>query len=143
MIPSLMYPVSTLVVVQLNDILHWFHLLAVSVWVGGMITMGAIVQAARSAGVSRDQLRAMARRFGAVSWVAMALAVATGIAQVFRLDVELSAPFAIKLTLVSVVVALAFAHREMAREASPAVRGAMEAALLLISLAILAAAVAV
>ena len=129
--------------VQLNDVLHWFHLLAASVWVGGMITMGAVVQAARSADVSRDQLRSMARRFGAVSWAAMALAVVTGIAQVFRLDIDLSAAFAIKLTLVSVAVALSFAHREIARGASPAVRGAMEAALLLLSLGILAAAVAV
>ncbi len=127
---------------QLNDVLHWFHLLAASVWIGGMITMGAIVQAARSADVSRAQLRSMARRFGAVSWAAMALAVITGIAQVFRLEVDLSAPFAIKLVLVSMAVALAFAHREIARQASPAVRGAMEAVLLLLSLGILAAAVA-
>jgi putative copper export protein len=128
---------------QLNDVLHWFHLLAAAVWVGGMITMGAVVQAARSADVSRDQLRSMARRFGALSWAAMALAVVTGVAQVFRLDVDLTAPFAIKLILVSLVVALAFAHREIARGASPAVRGAMEAVLLLLSLGILAAAVAV
>jgi len=128
---------------QMNDIIRWFHLLAAMVWIGGMITVAAIVPALRASGVSREQLRAMARRYGLVSWIAMALSVVTGIAQTLRLDVELSAALAIKLVLVSIAVMLAFAHREIARHSGPALRGAMEGALLVVSLGILAAAVAV
>ncbi len=107
-----------------------------------MITVAAIVPALRSNGVSRDQLRAMARRFGSTSWVAMAVAVITGILQILRLDVELTGALATKLVLVGVVITVAFVHRQMARRAGPALRGALEGALLVISLGILAAAVA-
>jgi len=128
--------------VEMNDVIRWFHLLAATVWVGGMITVAAIVPALRSNGVSRKQLQAMARRFGAVSWLAMAVAITTGIAQIFRLDVELTGALAAKLILVGAAVMLAFAHREIARNAGPAWRGVMEGALLMVGLGILAAAVA-
>nr|NIR37826.1 copper-binding protein [Actinomycetota bacterium]NIS32340.1 copper-binding protein [Actinomycetota bacterium]NIU18815.1 copper-binding protein [Actinomycetota bacterium]NIU67372.1 copper-binding protein [Actinomycetota bacterium]NIV87869.1 copper-binding protein [Actinomycetota bacterium] len=38
--------------------LLWFHLLGMSVWIGGTITVGAIVPALRRSGASREQLRA-------------------------------------------------------------------------------------
>ena len=129
--------------VELNDLIRWFHLLAATVWIGGMITVGALVPALRSAGVERKQLQAMARRFGVVSWTAMLVAVATGVAQIFRLELELSPALAWKITLVGVAVSIALVHQQTARHVGPAWRGAMEGALLLIGLAILAAAVAI
>ena len=57
----------------------WLHLVSASVWVGGLITLGALVAAVRREGVDRSVLRAMARMFGRVSWTAMGLAVATGV----------------------------------------------------------------
>lgn len=128
---------------ELNDIIRWFHLLGATVWIGGMITIAAVVPALRSSGVNRDQLRAMARRYGVVSWVAMVISIVTGIAQIFRLDIELTGALAAKLSLVAIAVSLAFVHRELARVAGPGLRGAMEGALLVVSLGILAAAVAV
>ncbi len=128
--------------VLLDDVIRWFHLLAAAVWIGGMITVAALVPALRKAGVDREQIQAAARRFGAVAWVALSISVVTGITQVFRLDVDLRAPLAVKLLLVSAAVGLAFLHQEIARNVSPALRGAMEGVLLVLALGILAAAVA-
>ncbi len=77
-----------------------------------------------------------------MAWAALSVSVATGITQVIRLDIELAAPLTVKLILVSVAVSLAFVHQEIARHVSAALRGAMEAVLLVLALAILGAAVA-
>lgn len=128
---------------DLDGFVRWTHLLAASVWIGGTITIGAVVPTLRGAGVDRDQLRAMARRFGTVAWVAMATVVATGIVQIARLEPELGPALGTKLMLVGLAAMLALAHQLFAREASPAARGSMEVGSLLLGLAILAAAVAV
>ena len=54
--------------------LVFFHLLGAAVWLGGTITVGALVPALRRAGAERPQLQAMARQFGKVSWAAIGLA---------------------------------------------------------------------
>ena len=128
---------------DLDLVIRWFHLVAAAVWVGGMITVGALVPALRSAGVERPQLQAMARRFGVVAWTAMGLAVITGIVQLTRLDLELGAALAIKILLVGVAVSIAWVHQMLPRDVSPAVRGAIDGMSLLVGLGILAAAVAV
>jgi putative copper export protein len=50
--------------------LRFFHLLGAMVWVGGLITLGALVPALRKAGADRALLQAAARQFGRLSWVA-------------------------------------------------------------------------
>ena len=45
--------------------IRWLHLLAASVWTGGLIVLGALVVALRRAGVEREVLRAAARQYGA------------------------------------------------------------------------------
>lgn len=126
-----------------NDVIRWLHLLAAMVWLGGMITVGALVPALRSAGVERAQLQAMARRFGVVAWTALGVGIVTGIAQVVRLDMQLSAALASKIALVGLAATIALLHQMTARHVGPAARGAMEAASLVVGLAILVAAVAV
>lgn len=126
---------------MLNDMIRWFHLLAATVWIGGMITVAALVPALRAAGASREQIQAAARRFGVVAWAALSVSVVTGILQVIRLNVDLNGRLATKLVLVSLAISLAFFHQEVARDASPAARGLMEAVLLVLALGILAAAV--
>ena len=84
--------------------LLWFHLLGMSVWIGGTITVGAIVPALRRSGASREQLRAMARAFGRASWAALGVLVITGIWQMILLeDGAISdVTFAVKLLLVGI-----------------------------------------
>lgn len=129
---------------MLDDLIRWVHLLAAAVWVGGMITVAALVPVLRRAGTPREAIRAVARRFGVVAWVAIATSVITGIIQLVRLDVVTRGNTAlmVKLLLVGVGVMLAYGHQITARSLSPAARGIIQGLLLLDGLAILAAAVA-
>lgn len=55
----------------------FLHVLAAAVWVGGQITLAALVPALRALGA--DIPRAAARRFNQVAWPAFGVLVATGI----------------------------------------------------------------
>jgi uncharacterized membrane protein len=127
-----------------DSIIRWVHLLAACVWIGGSITVAALVPVLRKSGASVELVRAVARRFGVVAWGAIAVSVATGITQLIRLDhpTRGNTALALKLLLVGLAVAVAWLHQVIARKVSPALRGALEGILLLLALGILAAAVA-
>lgn len=119
--------------------LVFFHLIGAAVWLGGLLTVGALVPALRKAGVERSQLQAMARQFGRVSWVAMALALVSGIWLVSDTGREWG-DLSAKLGLVLLVIVLAAVHQLTAGKSTPAQRGAVQGVILLISLAIFAVA---
>ena len=108
-----------------DDSVRWLHLIAASVWVGGLITLGALVVAVRRAGGERSILKAMARQFGRLSWTAMAVALVTGVVQLARSNVSLSSDtdyavaLFVKLTLVGVAAGLALFHQLTAQRSSP------------------------
>jgi putative copper export protein len=62
---------------------HWdtvrlfLHVLGATLWVGGQLTLAALVPALRAVG--RDAPRLAARRFNQVAWPAFGVLVATGI----------------------------------------------------------------
>jgi len=126
-----------------NDVVRWFHLLAAAVWIGGSITVGALVPALRKAGATQEQIRAAARRFGTVAWIAIATSITTGIIQVIRLHLPVhgNTRLVLKVTLVGIAVVIAYVHQVTASRSRPAVRGALEGLSLLVALAILAIAV--
>lgn len=125
-----------------DEVLLWIHIVAASVWVGGLITLGALVTALRRAGAERPLLQAMARRFGVVSWVAMGVAVVTGVWQVSRLNIPWSNDrLELKVGLVVLAAGLALLHQLTAKRTSPAVRGILQAVILVVSIAIVGAAV--
>ena len=120
--------------------LRFLHLLAAMVWVGGLITLGALVPAMRKAGADRPMLQAVARRFGRVSWTAFGVAVLTGgWAVVDHLDAP-ALPW--KLGMVALAGGLALWHTLGARDQSPRTRGILQGLIMLASLGIVAAAVA-
>ena len=131
-----------------DGVVRWFHLLAAGVWVGGLITLGALVTAVRATGADRSVLQAMARQFGRLSWAALGVAVATGVIQLSRLEFSLSddtsyaTTLMIKLTLVGIAAGLALLHQLTAKTSTPATRGMIQGLILVASLGILAAAVA-
>lgn len=55
----------------------FLHVLAATVWVGGQLTLAALVPALRTAG--RDVPRAAARAFNRVAWPAFGVLIATGV----------------------------------------------------------------
>jgi putative copper export protein len=122
--------------------LELLHLIAAAVWLGGLITLGAAVAALRRAGVDREVLRAVARQFARVSWVAMAVAVITGLVRAHLLHVSWSyGRLHLKLGLVALVIVTALVHQLTARRSSAAVRGVVQLVILALSLGIFAAAV--
>lgn len=122
--------------------LVFLHLVGAAVWLGGTITVGALVPALRKAGVERHQLQAMARQFGRVAWVAMAAAAASGVWLVSRTDRDWG-DLSLKAGLVVLAIALAGIHQVTARRLSAAQRGMIQGLILLASLAIFAVATAV
>jgi putative copper export protein len=122
------------------NVIRWFHLVAAAVWVGGLVTLGAVVATLRRQQVERETLRAVARTFGVVSWSAMAVAVTTGAWQAMdHLDDPM---LAVKFGTVALTAGLAAWHQFAAGSQSPAMRGALQAAILVSSLAIVAVSVA-
>jgi putative copper export protein len=126
----------------LYRVVHFLHLVAAATWLGGMITLAVLVGALRRAGVDRAGIVAAARAFARVSWPALVVAIATGLAQVHMLHLPWSyRPLHVKVGLVAVTTMVALVHVRFARRLGPGGRGALEATLLLLTLAIVAAAV--
>ena len=122
---------------------RWVHLLSAAVWTGGLIVMGGLVLALRRAGAPRDLLRTAARAFGRISWTAMTLALITGALQVHMMGMSWAyGGLHLKLTLVTAALVLSLYHQVTARDASPGARGIIQLLILLVSLGIFAAAVA-
>jgi putative copper export protein len=118
----------------------WLHLVSASVWVGGLVTLGALVAAVRREGVDRSVLQAMARMFSRVSWSAMGVAFLTG--AWMSIDLIGEPALAVKLATVAVTAALAAYHQVAAHNQSPRTRGILQGLILLSSLGIVTAAVA-
>ena len=124
-------------------LLRWVHLVAAATWTGGLIVLAALVMALRRAGAERSLLQATARQFGKVSWVAMVIALATGVAQVELYGWPWSyGRLHTKLGFVALTLVLALYHQRTASTSSPAQRGVVQLLILLSSLAVFGAAVA-
>jgi uncharacterized membrane protein len=114
------------------EAVRWLHLLAMAFFVGGQLVLAAaVVPAFRGTeGRDREPLRAIARRFGQGTLVAIALLVVTGAAMASHFDDWGSSTLRVKLGLVVVVGTLVGAHIRR-----PADR-ALDGAILVVSLAI-------
>lgn len=126
----------------MNRWLLFIHLVGAAVWLGGMVTMGALVPAMRKAGAERAQIQAVARQFGRVSWVALGLTVGVGIiALIINPDLVSALPgFELKMGLVAAAAGLALWHQLAAGDQSPARRGMTQAAILVVTLGVYAVA---
>ncbi len=63
--------------VDYDDVRLFLHVLAATVWVGGQLTLAALVPALRAAGT--DVPRRAARAFNRIAWPAFAVLILTGI----------------------------------------------------------------
>lgn len=122
------------------ELLKWIHLLAAATWTGGLIVLAFLVGAARKAGADVEILRVLARRFGVVSWTAMAVAVLAGL-RLYALIGLPWADFALKGTLIALSIGVSLFHHFTARRTSPAMRGLQQAIILVLAVGIFGAAV--
>jgi uncharacterized membrane protein len=125
--------------VTLFELLKWLHLVAAAVWTGGMIVLAILIAAVRKADGDISTLRVLARAFAWASWVAMAVAVGTGIVNYTSLALPWS-HFSLKGTLIALSIAIALWHQVTAKRTSPAVRGIGQAVILILAIAIFGAA---
>ena len=123
------------------EIVKWVHLLAAAVWTGGLITLAFLVTAVRSATDDLGVLRAVARRFSVLSWIAFGVAVITGTWMYTSIGLPWN-DFSTKGTLVVLAGGIALFHQLTAKRSSPAVRGIIQLLILIVSIGIFGAAVA-
>ncbi len=108
----------------------YLHLLAMAFFVGGQLVFGIAVVPILRGDPDRERMRAVARRFGYGSLIALGVLVATGWAMASRYDLFGSSTLQWKLALVALVIALTAAHLRWPR------LHALQGAILLASLAI-------
>jgi uncharacterized membrane protein len=90
--------------------IRWLHLLAMAFFVGGQMMLAAVVVPVARRSADREGLRAIARRFGQSTLVALGVLVATGTALAFHLHLWSNRTFEAKLVLVLVLCALLVWH---------------------------------
>jgi putative copper export protein len=107
----------------------FLHVLAACVWVGGQLTLAALVPALR--GTAEGATKVAARAFNRVAWPAFAVLVLTGIWNVAALG-DQSAAFEhtlmLKYALVLVSGITAYAHQRSTSSTGLAVFGALTGA---------------
>lgn len=125
------------------ELVKWVHLLAAATWMGGLVTLAALVVALRREGVERSVLQAAARMFGHVSWTAMVIAVITGTGLVDLMGVDWSYPaLHRKLGFVALTIAIAGLHQATARRSTPSQRGVLQVLIFVVTVGLFGAAVA-
>jgi uncharacterized membrane protein len=118
------------------DVVLALHLLAMAFFVGGQLFLAIAVVPVERRAPDRERLRAIARRFGWGSLVAIGVLLATGIAMASHDHLWGSATLQAKLTLVAVTAALIVGHMRMPE------RHELEGLIFLASLAIVVLGVA-
>jgi putative copper export protein len=105
----------------------FLHVLGATVWVGGQLTLAALVPALRVAGV--DVPRAAARAFNRIAWPAFGVLIATGIWNTIAVRHDDHGSYrttlAVKLVLVAASGGTAWLHARSNTRAGLAVFGAL------------------
>jgi putative copper export protein len=105
----------------------FLHLLGATVWVGGQLTLAALVPTLRALGA--EVPRAAARRFNQVAWPAFGLLVATGIWNILAEQAKITGSYrttlVVKLIVVLISGVTAALHARARSAAGLAVFGAL------------------
>jgi putative copper export protein len=104
----------------------FLHVVAATVWVGGQITLAALVPALRGAGEGVTQVAA--RAFNRVAWPAFGVLVVTGIWNVIAVDDDSDAfqhTLMLKYVLVLASGVTAYVHQRASSRTTMAVFGAL------------------
>jgi uncharacterized membrane protein len=88
----------------------WVHLVAMAFFVGGQLMLAAVVVPVMRRHEDRSDVRAMARRFGAGSLIALGVLVVSGSAMASDQELWDSATLQVKLGLVALAIALIVWH---------------------------------
>jgi putative copper export protein len=113
--------------VSWDTIRLFLHVLAATVWVGGQLTLAALVPALR--GLGAEIPRSAARAFNKVAWPAFGILLATGVWNVIaehgKITGDYQATLTVKLVVVAVSGVTAWLHARARSRAGLAVFGAL------------------
>ena len=105
----------------------FLHVLAATIWVGGQLTLAALVPVLR--GLGAEVPRAAARRFNQVAWPAFAVLLVTGVWNIIAVRSQINGSYAVTLWVKLIVVAVsgvtAALHARAKSKAGLAVFGAL------------------
>ena len=90
--------------VSWDTIRLFLHVLAATIWVGGQITLAALVPVLRRLGAEIP--RAAARRFNQVAWPAFAVLVVTGIWNIAAVHAQIHGSYETTLVVKLIVVVI-------------------------------------
>jgi len=90
--------------VSWDTIRLFLHVLAAAVWVGGQITLAALVPVLRRLGT--EVPRTAARRFNQIAWPAFAVLVVTGIWNIAAVHAQINGGYETTLVVKLIVVAI-------------------------------------
>lgn len=108
----------------------YLHLVSMAYFLGGQLVIAAALVPVERRNPDPERLRAVARRFGIGSVVALALLLASGAAMAEHLELWSSETLQLKLWLIGALIALTIAHQRMPR------LHALQAAIFLLTLVI-------
>jgi uncharacterized membrane protein len=103
--------------------IRWLHLVAMAFFVGGQLFLAAAVVPVERRAPDRERLRAVARRFGWGTLIAIAVLLATGVAMASHYHRWGDSTLHVKLALVALVAVLVVWH--MRRPAQHVLEGAI------------------
>lgn len=113
--------------VSWDTIRLFLHVLAATIWVGGQLTLAALVPALR--GLGAEIPRAAARRFNQVAWPAFAVLIVTGVWNIIAVRSQIHGSYAVTLWVKLAVVAMsgltAALHARATSKAGLAVWGSL------------------
>lgn len=109
--------------VDLETVRLFLHVLAASIWVGGQITLAALVPVLRAGGA--DVPKAAARAFARIAWPAFGVLILTGIWNVVVEDDLDQATLGVKYALVLLSGVSAFLHARASSRSQMAIWGAL------------------
>jgi len=108
----------------------YVHLLAMAFFLGGQLVVGLALVPVERKNPDPERLRAVARRFGIGSAVALGVLLATGIAMASHFSLWGSDTLRLKLTLVGALIVLTLVHLRYPRA------HVLQAAILLLTLVV-------
>lgn len=95
---------------ELWPVVRWLHVLAMAFFVGGQLLLAVVVVPVERRNPDRERLRAVARRFGYGTLVAIAVLLATGSAMASHFHLWADGTLQLKLALVALVAGLVVWH---------------------------------
>lgn len=108
---------------DLETVRLFLHVLAASIWVGGQITLAALVPVLRAGGAEIP--KSAARAFARIAWPAFAVLILTGIWNVAADDHLDQATLGVKYVLVLISGVSAFLHGRASSRRQTAIWGAV------------------